>query len=173
MRELFFAFLENPTPENFGAVRSEVVNDPKYDGYSRDLDQMDRAINEKRFTDVGPLFAAAQPNLLLSPGAHLLLSVAAREQGNAKVADAERFICFRCLDGITGSGDGTQQKPYLVLRTSDEYDVLAALGKQLQTQHLVHSEDGRSCDRMVCADGSELWFDITAPFGTLSRRQEG
>lgn len=173
MRELFFAFLDNPTPETFQTIRDEVLRHENYDGYSRDLDEMDQAITDKRFAEVGPLFGAAQPNLLLSPGAHLLLAVAARELGNAEVADAERFICFRCLDGIIHSGDGTQAKPYRVLRTSDEYDVLAALGKQMQTQYLVHGEDGRSYDRMVCADGSELWFDITDQFAAMSRRVEG
>ena len=116
--------------------------------------------------------AQAQPNLLLSPLAHLLLSAALKEEGNEKAADLERFICFRCVDGIGLTGDGTRARPYLVLRTSDEYDMLNAQGKQFASQHLVH-EGGKSYDRMVCADDSELWFDVTDMMAAMARRLNG
>jgi hypothetical protein len=169
MQELFVAFLQNPTVESFQAIRDAVVNHPKYDGYSQDLRDMETAFEEKRFADVKTAFGQAQPNLLLSPGAHLLLSLAMREEGNTQGADLERFICFRCMDGIQLTGDGTKERPFLVLRTSDEYDLLSARGKQLGSQHLVH-EHGKSYDQMVCADASELWFDITDMFGAMARR---
>jgi hypothetical protein len=172
MQELFVAFLSTPTPESFRALRDVVVNSPNYDGYSQDLRDMERALDEKRFADVKNVFAQAQPNLLLSPSAHLLLSQALKEEGNAKASDLERFICFRCVDGITNTGDGTQARPYLVLRTSDEYDVLNAQGKRFASQHLVH-EGGKSYDRMVCADGSEVWFDITDMMAAMARRLNG
>lgn len=56
-------------------------------------------------------FGGAQPNLLLSPGAHLVLSLALKEEGNAKASELERFICFRCVDGITSTGAGTPARP--------------------------------------------------------------
>jgi hypothetical protein len=170
MRELFLAFLKEPTAENFRTVRDLVVNAPNYDGYGGGLDQMRDAYNQKRFDDLRTAFGEAQPNLLLSPEAHFLLSLAARELGDAEGAEFEKFVCFRCIDGIRTTGEGTQEKPYLVLRTSDEYDVLNALGKQLQSQALVHGENGRSYDKMTLADGSEVWFDITDLFGAMARR---
>jgi hypothetical protein len=172
MQELFVAFLSNPTPESFRALRDVVVTSPNYDGYSQDLRDMERALDEKRFTDVKNVFAQAQPNLLLSPSAHLLLSQALKEEGNEKASDLERFICFRCVDGITNTGDGTRARPYLVLRTSDEYDVLNAQGKRFASQHLVH-EGSKSYDRMVCADDSEVWFDITDMMAAMARRLNG
>ncbi len=169
MQELFVAFLTNPTADSFRAIRNAIANHPNYDGYSQDLRDMEDAFQQKRFADVKNAFAKAQPNLLLSPGAHLLLSITLREEGNQKSSEMERFICFRCIEGIQSTGDGTQEKPYLVLRTSDEYDVLSALGKQFAKQALVHDK-GKSYDKMTCADGTELWFDITEMMAAMARR---
>src|SRR5262249_3037929 len=136
MQELFLAFLKAPTADTFRAVRDAVATHEKYDGYSRDLDNMRTAHAQKRYAEVRAAFVAAQPNLLLSPEAHFLLSLTAKALGDTAGSDTEKFVCFRCIDGILSTGTGTQEKPYLVLRTSDEYDVLSALGKQLQSQHL-------------------------------------
>jgi hypothetical protein len=173
MQELFVAFLTTPSIDTFRAIRDQIVKHPRYDGYSQDLHTMETAYQEKRFADVKNAFAQAQPNLLLSPAAHLLLSLVLRDEDNAKGSEMERFICFRCVDGIQLTGDGTQDRPYLVLRTSDEYDLLSALGKEFASQHLVHGDTGRSCDRMECADGSEVWFDITQMMNALSRKHSG
>jgi hypothetical protein len=169
MQELFVAFLQDPSAESFRAIRDAVAGHPKYDGYSRDLNAMEDAYQQKRFADVKAAFGAAQPNLLLSPAAHLLLSMTLRDEGDRQNADLERFICFRCVEGIQSTGDGTEERPWLALRTSDEYDVLGALGKQFSSQALVH-EGERSYDKMTCADGSELWFDITDMFAAMTRR---
>jgi hypothetical protein len=47
--------------------------------------------------------------------------------------------------------------------------VLSALGKQFQSQALVHDKD-KSYDKMTCADGTELWFDITEMLGKMTAR---
>jgi hypothetical protein len=170
MQELFLEFLKNPTADTFRAIRAEVVKHEKYDGYSRDLDEMRQAFNQKRFADIRTVFGNAQPNLLLSPEAHFLLSLAARELGDTKGAQIEQYVSFRCIDGILATGDGTEEKAYVVLRTSDEYDLLNILKKQVQSQHLVHSDNGRSYDKMVCSDKSEVWFDITDLFDAMTLR---
>jgi hypothetical protein len=172
VQEIFVAFLSNPTLDTFRAVRDIVVNHPNYDGYSRDLRAMEDAYEQKRFADVKGAFAKAQPNLLLSPGAHLLLSLTLKDEGNTNGSEMERFICYRCVEGIKFTGAGTQERPYLVLRTSDEYDMLNVLGKRLASQHLVH-EGGKSFDRMVCEDGTELWFEITEMMAAMARRLNG
>src|SRR5262249_9427716 len=130
MQELFFAFIKSPTAETFRAVRDAVVGNEKYDGDSRDLDKMRTAYDQKRYPDVRAAFVAAQPNLLLSPEAHFLLSLSSKAEGDSDGSEMEKYVCFRCIDGILATGTGTQEKPYLVLRTSDEYDVMGALGKQ-------------------------------------------
>lgn len=170
MQELFVAFLSNPTAESFRAVRDLVVNHPAYDGYSNDLRAMEEAFDKKLYADVKGAFARAQPNLLLSPGAHLLLSMTLKAEGNEKSSELERFICFRCVEGVRLTGEGTREKPYAVLRTSDEYDMISALGKKVASQHLVNDDGGKTYDRLVCEDGAELWFDISEMMAAMARR---
>jgi hypothetical protein len=170
MQELFLEFLKNPTGDTFRAIRAEVVKHEKYDGYSHDLDEMRRAFNVKRYDDIRTIFGSVQPNLLLSPEAHFLLSLAARELGDTKGAQIEQYVSFRCIDGILATGDGTEEKAYHVLRASDEYDLLNILKKQVLSQHLIHTDNRRSFDKMVCTDKSEVWFDITDLFETMAQR---
>ena len=108
------------------------------------------------------------PNLLLSPRLHLLAGLAERKLGNDENADTELAISRQCLAGILSTGDGSQQSPFLVLRTSDIYDVLDHLNKEPQTQSLVHRGE-RSFDVMRCQDDSEYWFDISEPFQKLEQ----
>jgi hypothetical protein len=74
-----------------------------------------------------------------------------------------------CTEGILGTGDGTADHPYLVVRVSDEYDILRHLKKRSTSQGLRRKDD-KSCDVMTCADGSQIWFDVSAPFNRLMRR---
>jgi len=75
------------------------------------------------------------------------------------------------VQGILSTGDGTKQHPYVVTRTSDEYDVLQFLGKELESQSLLEEED-RQYDLLRCKDGSEMWFDVTDPLGRLGDQLE-
>ena len=81
------------------------------------------------------------PNLLLNPGAHIMLSHAYRALNNEKMADFEKQVASFLVSFILETGNGTKERPYLVLRTSDEYDVLEALGKERSKQELI--EDHR------------------------------
>ena len=82
------------------------------------------------------------------------------------------LVAATCCEGILATGDGTKEKPYLVTRTSDEYDILQYLDKQFGGQALV-SDGDRNFDVMTCSDGTELWFDITDPFKKLEESLGG
>ena len=166
MNELFLTFLDKPTRENFVAVRRAVTMHAGYEPYSNDLQEMNDLYEAKRYAEVRERFRAAVPNLLLSPRAHMLLALAARHLGKDEDFEMERAIYARCLEGIESTGDGSHESPYLVLRTSDEYDLLMAREKQLKQQSLIGDED-RHLDRLECTDGTDLYFDITDPFTRL------
>jgi hypothetical protein len=170
MQADFTAFLQDPTVESFLRVRSAILDHPKYDGYSDDLATMEKAFDTGFFASVRETFSESMPNLLLSPGAHMVLSLAARELGAENDYAIERMICFRCIDGIKCTGDGTRDRPYLVLRPSDEYDFLNAHGKLSHRQALIHDEVGQSFDHLECEDGTDYWFDVTEMFAALNRR---
>jgi hypothetical protein len=172
MKDVFFDFLQNPGRESYLKIRDLVVAHPSYNAYARDLDELAKLYGEERYDEMEAQKDRALPNYLLSPRLHLLAGLAARKRGDERAAEMEFFICSMCLEGILSTGDGSEERPYLVLRTTDEYDVLQHLDKTLDMQELMHKGE-RSYDVMNCQDGSVLWFDITDAFATLARQMEG
>jgi hypothetical protein len=152
-RDLFLAFLKDPGPETFRAVRTAVVEGPEFNP----------------FEEIRPRFQEALPTLLLSPRAHLLMAWAAHKRGQTDEEEMERAICSACVHGILSTGDGSLEKPFLVTTTSDEYTVLELRGLTSSTQTLMHEGD-RHLDRQQCSDGTVLYFDVTDLFAVLGRR---
>ena len=88
------------------------------------------------------------------------MSFVAKKMGNEMAEKLEGFLASAFCQGIIETGDGTKESPYLVTRTSDEYDVLAFLQLEFAGQSLLESE-GRAFDLVKCNDGTEIWFDIS------------
>lgn len=76
-----------------------------------------------------------------------------------------------CIDCILSTGDGSKDQPYLVLRTSDEYDVLEHLDKKVKQQSLTGNGEKRF-DVLECEDGSEYWFDVTDALNSLTKSDD-
>lgn len=177
MRELFFKFIECPDRDSYLAVCQSVVSSTQYNPYSDEIRDVHALVEEQRYEDARSRLSEAMPNLLLSPRAHLLLAMIADKTGDKQGAQAEGLIASLCAKGILATGNGSKEKPYVVVRTSDEHDVVQFLGKRFSGQALV--EEGPRCfDVIQCDDGSELWFDITVPYNKLqetfrAQRQSG
>ena len=167
--KLLAALRKEPNKENYLALRAAIVASPKYDPYSQDLEDIRELLQKKEFAQARARIKAAMPNLLLSPRAHLYAFQAAQGLKDTKTAEDERALLAACLKGILSTGEGTREKPYLVTRVEDEYDLLANLKKRSRKQGLVR-EGGKSLDCIMCTDGSECWFDVTEVFGSLMRR---
>lgn len=169
MHEEFIAFLKEPSVDSFKAVRALVAHSEGFDPYSRELDQAIEHLQAERYADCCETLRSGMPGLLLSPRAHVLFAMAAKVAGDQKHAEFEHFVASTCVEGILFTGDGSASRPYLVLRTSDEYDVLEFLGKEVQMQMLAESE-GRQFDVLTCTDGTEYWFDITESYRKLKEK---
>jgi len=167
-KELFEAFLKEPTKESYLRVFEAVASAPSYNPYSRDLDEATDLMKDKKHKEAQEKLEKAMPNLLLSPRAHQFASIAAKGLGDDKKAESERDAAAACLKGILLTGDGSADRPYLVTRVSDEYDLLRHLKKGKKAQSL-RNKDGKSYDVIDCADGSQVWFDITVVFGRLMK----
>jgi hypothetical protein len=166
--KLLAAFQKEPNKENFVRLRAAVVAAPSYDPYSFDLNEIGDLAKKEQFAEVRTRLKAAMPNLLLSPRAHLFASQAAEKLGDARTAANERSLTEACFKGILSTGDGSEKKPYLVTRVSDEYDVLGYLKKRSGRQGIMRVGD-KQLDRIECSDGSECCFDVTDVFGSLKR----
>lgn len=169
MSEPFFEFLREPNRESFLAARRAVLEDPSYQPYSTDLEDLDALIEQEDYQGVLDRMPQLVPNLVLSPRLHLMLAYTQRRLGNTDAADMEGAIARTCADGILMTGKGTAENPWLVLRTSDEYDVLMFIDKKMERQALVR-KDGKALDRLMCEDGSEVWFDVTDAMGALNKQ---
>jgi hypothetical protein len=163
MGDAFLAFLGSPSRDTYLAAREAIVKSDRYEPYSRVLEVTAGQLSAGEYHLARESILAAMSNLVLSPTAHLLLSIAADKIGDQKGAQIEREIATTCFKGILTTGDGSRTNPYLIVRISDEYDVVLYLGTQLKEQSLV-LEGGKNLDHVVCVDGSEFWFDITDAF---------
>jgi hypothetical protein len=166
MKKLFIAFVESQNLESYLAVRAALVSSEHYDPYSNDINTVDELLAAGNIEAAQHCLSEAMPNLLLSPRSHLLASFIARESSNEPASEMEGFLAAICCRGILMTGDGTRSNPYIVLRSSDEYDVAQYLEKEPRMQSLVH-DGNRHLDRIECSDGSELWFDVTDAYNRL------
>lgn len=164
-QETVFDFVKNPTKENFLKSRELVINSPDYDPYSEDLTTMEKLFEDKAYEKLNYYVTV---NVLLSPKAHFIKYLSLKETGNAKAAESIMFICYHILNCIEKTGDGTMQNPYIVTRVSDETDFLHFhLRKKHIRQKLIQSEN-KYMDVLTLEDGSELYFDITAPYRKIA-----
>ncbi len=136
----------------------------QYDPYSDDLTQLKKLFHAGKDREVIALAVKSQPNLLLSPRAHRLAAEAATRIGDKTLADAEMVCADRCTDGILATGDGSELRPFLIARLSDEADLLDAKFKtQIDSQGLIFREDQRY-DRILGKNGQTYWFDVSMFF---------
>jgi hypothetical protein len=129
-----------------------------FDRNSLELAELSSLFQRQRFEEVRRRGTRMWPTWLLSPRYHALLGSAAVALKDLDDAELEHFQAQTCLEGLLRTGDGTLESPYLVVRLSDEYDILQALGRQACGQQLVQRE-GESFDVITCDDASQIWFD--------------
>lgn len=151
------------TKENYLAARSFAVGHASYKPYSSDLEELADTEDEAACKIVLRTLEQASPNLLFSPRAHLWAAIAAEKLGDEKRQQRELRIAKGLIQGILATGDGTRQKPYAIVRPTDENDLLMHLDKRQDSQSLV--QEGGTFDVILCTDGTEIWFEISNIFG--------
>lgn len=145
-------------------LRRAVRTHPSYRPDRDVLREVEPLLSRGSHREVVALVESWIPGALLSPAAHQVLAFAHERLGDAAAGARERRAARAALSAIEASGDGTAACPWQVLGVGDEYDVLRALGRRSVRQVLVR-RGGVACDRHVCDDGSEAWFDVSAVVG--------
>jgi hypothetical protein len=161
MQRRFMQFVESPTRENFLAVRQAVLRRTPLPILATDLAELVRLLEAGEYDEVLRRVELLPPSKALSPRVHFLLAEAAEALGDARTCELERFLFVLTLRGLLATGDGSPAAPYAICHASDENDLLDCLGLESAAQSLVE-RNGRWLDRVVCSDGREVWFDITA-----------
>lgn len=169
MEALLRTFLQEGSRESFLALRTAHLSQENLDPYSTELDGAHALLGAEDYQRAHDLIAKHMvPNHFMSSGTHMTLAFALHKLGDEERAEFEGFLGTRLLEGIESTGDGTEKNPYLVTRTSDEYDLLSARELELEQQSLVERK-GRQLDRMQTTSGETLWFDITEVMAIMQR----
>src|SRR5690349_2076725 len=155
------AFLRERTLERYLAARDAMLVSRSYDAKSTVLPDLFRPLGRGLYHRVLTGATRAMGNWVLNPGIHFVVSRAFRELGDDDRAEFEADTGRALLDGLLMTGDGTPDRPYLVLRAADEYDVLASMGLRCRA-HQVAYRNGRAFDALACDDGRDVWFDVSA-----------
>ena len=167
----FAEFLGKPSKESFLAVQAVVMKHASYAPYSPELDAVADLLEEKKFSEAREQLDAAGVNLLLSPRAHQFRAQIELAAGKANAAEKAAQTAKALLEGIRATGDGTEQAPFKVTRTSDEFDIARSLNKRVSGQGR-RSKDNTICEVLQLAGGGELWFDVTVPFGKMTKKTD-
>ncbi|MGP9537981.1 hypothetical protein ACT3SP_08215 [Brachybacterium sp. AOP43-C2-M15] len=154
--DLAEAFVRAPGPATLERLQAAILRAPGFDplvsvGAILATARTPRAVLDE--------LGARMPGLLLSPSAHAAQARAFAELGEEGPAGIERRMAQLALEAVRGSGEGTEQSPYRVLRLEDEYDLLAAEGRR-STGQTEHSDDRRVLDEHSLADDGRMWFEL-------------
>jgi hypothetical protein len=166
---LFDRYLSEPSAENYMHLRAAVAISSDYEPYTNYKEQAYGLMEAGKFAEAVEYLIACMPNWFLNPGIHFLLSFIYHKLDQAEPSQAEMSMAMLFLEGILLTGDGSDEQPYLVLHTADEDDVLLHLNKEPKNQSLVEQR-GKYFDRQLCADGSEVWFDVSTPYQYLQHQ---
>lgn len=160
MQDELRIFLEAPTASNYRVIRELLLEEWTEPCLTLALLELAELSAAGQFSAVLEQADALQPQWALSPRVHYYAAVAAEELGDRELAELEKFVFQACLEGILATGDGSASAPYLITYLSDEHDVLAALGLEPRSQSLVE-RGGLLCDIVKCADGEQVWFELS------------
>ena len=161
-------FIQSPNKETYVALREKVIASDDFDPYSREIETAGELFDQQKINEAGDILREAMPNLILSAFAHQFLGLIFHKLGDEEGADMEIIIGDACIEGILATGDGSESAPYLILRTTDEGDILKHFGKEGRLRSLVQ-KDGKYFDVLQCTDDSEYWFDVTDAHRWLSK----
>ncbi len=169
MQRQFTRFVESPSRKSYLAVRDAVLKVTPLPMGTADLADLAALLEAGAYQEVLDRIDLLPASKVLSPRIHYLAAEAADGLGDERTGELERFLFVLCLKGLLATGEGTQAAPYSVCHVTDEHDLLEAGGHEPAAQSLV-AHEGRWCDVVTCADGREVWFDVTVLFQRLVRK---
>lgn len=161
LADLLRTYLADRTDANLAPLHDVVLAAPTFD---RELALHPKAlelIKAGDFEGLASWLSSLMPGALLSPSAHRLLALAHAKLGRDADADRERVLARLALDAIRTSGDGSAERPWRVLRTGDEYDVLEAEHKRSDRVE-TREQEGTLYDIHTCDDASQVWFEFVS-----------
>jgi hypothetical protein len=162
-RDLVGSYLADPTPATLAELRGAVRSARNFRSDLPVAEIVHPLMERGTYDEAISALQDLMPGAMFSPSAHSALAEALTRTGRQEAAYREVALARAAIRSILSTGDGTAERPWSVLRISDEYDVLRSLRKRPREQSVVQDGD-RYLDRHVCEDGSDDYFDVTELF---------
>lgn len=160
MFQEFARFLESPSRATYLAARGAWLRLEVQPLHPAELTELAARLEAGDAAGVIEQAHGWRSRAALSPRVHYLTAEAHAVLGQSEHAELERWVFQACLQGMLATGDGTRRKPYVIAQLSDEYDVLKLRALNCEQQRFVQ-RGRKACDVLTCADGNEVWFDVT------------
>ncbi len=160
LRDAFGEYLQQRTPAAFLAARAVLLALPSYDPWSPELAEFDQLLDRQDWHGMRRRAMKVIDNWMLTPYIHECLALAHQRLGDEKLCALETELYSACARGILMTGDGTEERPYLVVRPDDAYGALLFEDKKWVNEREV-SRAGRTLRGLTCEDGAERWFDLS------------
>ena len=160
LSDLALVWARSRSAGDLAALRDAVRRSPGFDPGLDVVHAVAPALARADHAEAASVVQRLMPGAFFSPSAHAALAAAHAGLGDDARARAERGLQVLAIESIRSTGDGTRERPWSVLRISDQYDLLRADHRTSRQQSLVAAAGG-SLDRHVCDDGSEAWFDVS------------
>jgi hypothetical protein len=167
----FQRFIRAAAPGNFLRLRETAATSSSYEPDGGKPADADEFLARGNFSQAGATLRAFMPNYLLNPGIHTRMASVRNGLSDRTGAWAESDLAKRCIAGIRSTGAGSRERPYLVLHSDDEYDILESYSKKSSGQTLFLNAS-QAYHRHDCEDGDPVWFDVTISYTILTRRLE-
>lgn len=152
-------WIDDPSPRHTDQLRDAVQSASNYSSGRELTSTVVPLLERGAYAEARDAVLATMPGSFLSPSAHTALSRAHLALGAGAAADQERAFARASLVSILNSGSGSMQAPWVVLRITDEYDVISAMGTTV-TEQVVSQPEGRMLDQLTTEDGQQLWFEL-------------
>lgn len=167
LAQLVTTYLDDRSPEGLRRLRAAIAGSSTFDPDFQCAAVVGHLAEEGRHEDVVRALTQRMPGAALNPSAHAVLSAAHEALGHTRAARRERLLARIAVSSILSTGDGTQERPWSVLRIADEYDVMRAKGMTPVGQS-AHAIEGRLVDRHETGAGDGVWFVVEDPARTLT-----
>ncbi len=164
-------YLKEPEPRQFLELRNIYLNSSIYSPYGNYKDAAYPLLDNEQYPEALEYLRSVLPGWILNPGVHRVLAYAYHKLSRLNEEALESDLAKLLLHGLLSTGDGTEQRPYLVLYVEDEYEILETLGSRSRLQQLIVRE-ACSFDLQTCEDGKAVWFDVTDMRARLARQMD-
>lgn len=166
--QLLEQWARTPTREGLVRLQDAIQAHPLYDAYRDLTGRVVPLLEEGRYAQARSILLEVMPAQALSPGSHALLARCHAGLGDDDGAATERALMRLSMQAILHSGDGSAARPYEVLRTSDEYDTLQALGFR-RTHQATMDVEGQLVDVFTDVGGRTVHFLLRGRGRRLTR----